>query len=390
MKRWMRVLAAICLIICMLPLPVKAEASTTAEPVTVYFSMSHDEDFRDGAETGEVMALREITVPYFDLGLYGLEDFYFVSESYGDDGDGLPGSNLDVGTKEFAEGKITMFHLFIYATEVYYCGIEPEAAGKGYLAKQGLLGKDTMQISGSRGSIFFQQFWGRDLNFNYYHNYNYPLASAGWGSTADQILLHDGDVVTMGHFTDWNFFKDPDSIFNYIKAGDTIVKTSVTQGEQLELTIWRAGASEDGDYQTAHEIVTSEPVIYIVSQADLGTDVSNWEKIGNADSNGKIILDTAELEPGRYVVAVPGQYGSENKTAICSTPGAILVDVVAMGDADGNGTVNASDAGYIYAIVNNKIDANETQMLAADVDGNGTVNASDAALVYASVNGKLS
>ena len=218
MRKIISLLTVLCLVLCLLPASVSAEETTEIPTVTVYFSMSHDEDFRDGAETGEVMAVREITVPYFDLGLYDLQEFYFVSESYSDDGDGLPGSDLEAGTKEFAEGKITMFHLFIYATEVYYCGIEPEEAGKGYLADEGLLGSSTMAISGSRGSIFFEEFWGSDLNFNYYHNYHYPLASAGWGSTADQILLHDGDVVTMGHFTDWNFFKDPNSIFNYIKV----------------------------------------------------------------------------------------------------------------------------------------------------------------------------
>lgn len=392
MKRWISVLAALCLVICLLPTPLQAAAATDTPTVTVYFSMSHDADFRDGAETGEVMALKEITVPYFDLGLYGLQEFYFSSESYGDDGDGLPGSDLAAGTKEWAEGKITIFHLFIYATEVYYCGLDPELAGKGYLANKGLLGTDTMAISGSRGSIFFEQFWGKDLNFNYYHNYHYPLASAGWGSTADQILLHDGDVVTMGHFTDWNFFKDPDSIFNYIKAGDTIVKTSVPQGEQLELTIWRAGASENADYTTAHEIVTSCPKVYIMPIDELSDpDISNWNLIGNADSNGNVSLDTANLKPGRYVIAVPGQYGSVETKEICSTPGAILLDVVeaSVGDVNGDNTINRKDAAMVYSIARGSIEPTAAQFLAADVTGDGVVNRKDTAKIYAYIRGQV-
>ena len=81
------------------------------EPVTVYFSFSHDEKYQFCDQSGKTVALQEVTVPYFDLGLYGLEDFYFASENYGPasgDPTGGPGSKLDPGTKEFAYGKITM------------------------------------------------------------------------------------------------------------------------------------------------------------------------------------------------------------------------------------------------------------------------------------------
>lgn len=80
----------------------------TTPEVTVYFSISHDDAFVEGKQTGEAMALKKITVPYFDLALYGLENYYFSSETYGDDGDGLPGSDLEPGTAEYAYGKITM------------------------------------------------------------------------------------------------------------------------------------------------------------------------------------------------------------------------------------------------------------------------------------------
>lgn len=45
--------------------PVAAKAVETEEEtasVTVYFSMSHDEQFMEGKNTGEAMALKKITV----------------------------------------------------------------------------------------------------------------------------------------------------------------------------------------------------------------------------------------------------------------------------------------------------------------------------------------
>ena len=118
-------------------------------------------------QSGKTVALQEVTVPYFDLGLYGLEDFYFASENYGPasgDPTGGPGSALDPGTKEFAYGKITMLHLFLYATEVYYLGIDPADAGKGYLADHGM---DRIRLPSAAvlraPSSCMTQIWGYDL-----------------------------------------------------------------------------------------------------------------------------------------------------------------------------------------------------------------------------------
>ena len=174
----------------------------------VVLSLSADDCFMVGPGSGAIMAMKDITVPYFDLALYGLEEYYFVSEVYGDDGDGKPGSDLQPGTAEYAEGKVTLLHLYIYALEVFYCGIEPEEAGQGCLYEEGLIGTEVFSISGGVGSSFLNQFWGGDCNLNYYVNYEYPLASEGWGSTADQILLRDGDIITLGHFTGWSFYAD--------------------------------------------------------------------------------------------------------------------------------------------------------------------------------------
>lgn len=172
-KRLLSLFMALAMILTLVPVSVFAEGQDD-NSVTVYFSASHDDQYMVGEATDEVMALKKIEVPYFDLADYGLEEFYFASEDYNSGSQGG-------GTQESAEGKVTMLHLFIYATEVFYCGVDPDEAGQGYLADQDILGTDVLTISGLSGSAFTENFWGYDMNLNYYLNYEYPLASAGWG-----------------------------------------------------------------------------------------------------------------------------------------------------------------------------------------------------------------
>ena len=297
---------------------------STKRTVTVYFSASHDDQYMKG--DGGVAALHEIAVPYFDLGLYGLERYYFSSEEYGDDGDGLPGSALTAGTAESAYGKTTMLHLFIYATETLYLGVDPEDAGQGELYKRGLVGSNVFTISGDVGSSFLNYFWNYDMNLNYYLNYQYPLASAGWGATCDQILLKDGDVITLGQFTDYAFYSDPLSIFNYIKADNP----TPVQGEEATLTLYCAGPNLGTTDGTAQNLVKYMPKVYYKALNDLNNEgnVTEWEYLGCADKNGKIILDTDTLEPGQYIVAIPGQRGADNPDAVVSTPGGMILTVM--------------------------------------------------------------
>ncbi|MDY5100650.1 MAG: Ig-like domain-containing protein, partial [Oscillospiraceae bacterium] len=299
--------------------------------VTVTLSLSADDKFMVGPDTGEIMAFKNITVPYFDLANYGLEEYYFVSESYDDDGDGLPGSNLEPGTAEYAEGKVTLLHLYLYALEVFYCGVEPHEAGQGYLYNEGLIGTDVFSISGSVGSSFLNQFWGGDCNLNYYVNYKYPLASEGWGATSDQILLRDGDMITLGHFTSWSFYSDPYSIFNYITAD----KAAPAQGDEVTLTLYYAGPNMGTSSDTAQNLNTYCVDVYCTPVDSLASeDVTEWERLGTSDENGQLVVDTSNLEPGKYIVAVPGQYGADITDEICSTPGGMILTVTAAAEEE--------------------------------------------------------
>ena len=365
-----------------LVITVKGVKEKVLKPVTVYFSFSHDDTFESCEQSGQVMALKEVTVPYFDLELYGLENFYFASENYGPasgDPTGGPGSALDPGTKEFAYGKITMLHLFIYATEVYYLGIDPADAGKGYLADNGM-GTDIFNYSGSTGSIFLQNIWNYDLNLNYYLNYEYPLASAGWGSTCDQILLREGDIVTLGHFSDWSFFNDTTSIFNYIVAD----KTDPVQGDKIKLELYHAGADMYGTYNTAHTLIDYSPSVYCTPVNDIVSgDVTTWQYVGNAEADGSLVVDTSTLAPGEYIFALAGQPGKENSGVICSTPGGIRLTIhekpVVKGDLNGDGVINSTDVMALFNAINSGDDLDAT---VADVNGDGVIDARDVMALY--------
>ena len=366
-----------------LVITVEGATKKVLKPVTVYFSFSHDDKFESCEQSGQTVALKKVTVPYFDLALYGLEDFYFASEDYGPasgDPTGGPGSALDPGTKEFAYGKITMLHLFLYATEVYYLGIDPADAGKGYLADNGIMGTDIFSYSGSTGSIFLQNIWNYDLNLNYYLNYEYPLASAGWGSTCDQILLREGDIVTLGHFSDWSFFNDTTSIFNYIVAD----KTDPVQGDKIKLELYHAGADMYGSYNTAHTLIDYSPSVYCTPVNDIVSgDVTTWQYVGNAEADGSLVVDTSTLAPGEYIFALAGQPGKENPGAICSTPGGIRLTIhekpVVKGDINGDGVIDSTDVMALFNAINSGDDLDAT---VADVNGDGVIDARDVMALY--------
>ena len=366
-----------------LVITVEGVTKKVLKPVTVYFSFSHDDQFESCEQSGQTVALKKVTVPYFDLALYGLEDFYFASEDYGPasgDPTGGPGSALDPGTKEFAYGKITMLHLFLYATEVYYLGIDPADAGKGYLANNGIMGTDIFSYSGSTGSIFLQNIWNYDLNLNYYLNYEYPLASAGWGSTCDQILLREGDIVTLGHFSDWSFFNDTTSIFNYIVAD----KTDPVQGDKIKLELYHAGADMYGTYNTAHTLIDYSPSVYCTPVNDIVSgDVTTWQYVGNAEADGSLVVDTSKLAPGEYIFALAGQPGKENPGAICSTPGGIRLTIhekpVVKGDINGDGVIDSTDVMALFNAINSGDDLDAT---VADVNGDGVIDARDVMALY--------
>lgn len=308
-----------------------SESDGETATVTVNFSFSQDDRFADDEfEDGAIdrpVALKQLTVPYFDLANYGLEKFYFKSEKYSSSDKGTTGM---VGTAETARNHVTLLHLIIYATEVLYFGLGDDEAGQGFLKDEGYLDdKETLNITGSPGSLYMEHLWGLDQNLNYYLNYEYPLASAGWGSTADQILLHDDDVVTLAHYSDWNFFTDSGAGFNYLTdENGSRTRVVADRGEKDSITFqtWRAQAGMNGG-ETAQNKMTGQYQLYYIPVDDMWDgDVTSWTRLGETE-NGELKVDLDNIPNGKYFVGIPGQQGVEHTDIICSSPGGIYLNV---------------------------------------------------------------
>lgn len=256
---------ALALLLTLLLLTACLPAAMAENPVTttVYFTLSNDGVPVRGAD-GTAMAHIRVTVPYFDLQFYGLEDYY----RYETDGDSGPYIN------ETLIKRPTLLHLYIYMLERYCLGIPAKDCCKGNLdifepleeqrmdindRPFGAVGNAPLSISGGPTSLYMTNFWGHDENLMYYVNHQYPLMNPGWGSTSDYILLKDGDVIDVAMFTNWNFyqygaFMSFERNEYYVEAGSecafTVLQTgtrAVSGGdtseppvgiENVEITVW--------------------------------------------------------------------------------------------------------------------------------------------------------
>ncbi len=315
LKKMLSFLLAVAMLMSAVPeVAFAATGEESDDSVTVTFAVSYGANkFYNATNSGTVLIPQEITIPYFDLGLYGLEEYYYNPECY-------TGGGQCAGTKEDAEGVVTTMHAFIYATEVFYCGIDPEDAGKGELADNL---SDYISWMGCAGSSFMD-FWDHGSNLNYYLNYAYPLGSAGWGSTSDQQALSDGDVVSIHLIEDWSvwgsrfgFFAVNDEDGEYTEE-DTIDRAIVSQGDEVTLTLYRTAISWS-DYITRYE-ATEGVTLSWADDSTISSDVQEWnheefagmEEYAYTDDEGKITLDTSELEPGTYYIAAEGDVDYNN------------------------------------------------------------------------------
>ena len=188
---------------------------TPAKEVTVYVTISNDGVPLKGRD-GTVLCHKAITVPYFDLANYGLEEFYRYHTENGE------GKYIDENIVERPTG----LHLYLYLLERYFIGLPDEECCKGkydrdklasfkleddvlYMDDEPAYTADSfaaLTITGSPTSLYMANFWGHDENLMYYRNHCYPYMSPGWGSTSDYIVLSDGDTWDVAMFTNWSFW----------------------------------------------------------------------------------------------------------------------------------------------------------------------------------------
>lgn len=334
--------------------------------------------------SGDVLMLEEMTVPYFDLALYGLEDYYYNPDCY-------TGEEQTAGTQEQAESNVTLLHAIIYATEVYALGIPEEEAGQGLMYTSGKM-SSYLHITGEVGSTFISNFWEEGYNLNYYVNYTFPLGAPSLGATHDQILLHDGDHISIHRIADTTGNVSMSS-FGYFEASGTQNFATVPQGEKITLDMKYTGCSYGTDTTAVMQGVNVKLYFTNVRSADPST----WTYFGTTDANGQIQIDTSEWEAGTYYIgtnSVGVTLDGAINSMMESTPAVFALTVEASGesgsqgggqesvfygDVNGDNTVNSTDASLVLCYEADLVE--NIDITAADVNKDGLVNPTDASLI---------
>ena len=283
-KKIFSVFIAFAMILTAIPLVISA-----AQPDTVYISISDDAYFVTDAD-GNPMAFYPVTfdeLAEVNLSDYGLEHFEY-------DADGDKNSEL------------TALHLYIYVHET-------------------ILGLDwsDVYVTGGAGSIYFAGglFGFSDENLRYDLNGAYPSID-GWGLTADQIVLNDGDFLNVAHYSSWAFWGDSATGFHYFtdSEGNLNHSYSAVVNEEIELGYVRSFSDWINGGVPAFE---AEP--YAVVYYGTYYSVPSGELF--ADENGFIRI--AFPTSGTWYVWTDGAYGAENPMDIVSAPALATVNVKA-------------------------------------------------------------
>ena len=268
---------------------------TPASEVTVYVTISNDGVPIQGRD-GTVLCHKAITVQYFDLGEYGLDEFYRYHTENGE------GKYVDNNIVERPTG----LHLYLYLLERYFIGLPEEQCCKGAYPRDALasfkLGEDVcymdetpaytadsfaaLTITGSPTSLYMANFWGHDENLMYYRNHCYPYMSPGWGSTSDYIVLSDGDTWDVAMFSNWSFYSSGGAFTCFDKDDYTARPgTDVTVSSRAYGTTFKGS-----DF-------------YPFSNLDVFLYNDKWEQIEQykkADDGKSTFTFTAPTEEGTY------------------------------------------------------------------------------------------
>ena len=279
MKKLLSLFLALVMVLSLVPATVFA---TDGEKV--YISASHEGQFIND-RNGTPLAYTAVALDALaDINLddYGLSDY-----KYDKDGDG--------------SYEITALHLYIYTHEVI-CGLD----------------WDEVTVTGGAGSIYFAGglFGFEDENLRYNYNGAYPADENGWGFTADQIVLSEGDFFEVAHFSDWSFFTDSAYGFHYFtnESDEIHISYSAETGTALPLKLIRVGGGMGmGDTTTAEAGYT---VYY-------GSSIGN--AIDSVTTDGDGVASITFSSPGTYYVWCNG--GKGDNDTIVSSPASATVTV---------------------------------------------------------------
>ena len=291
---------------------------TDAASVKVYVTVSHDGIPLMGNE-GTVLSHLELDVPYFDLDKQDMSEFYRYHTENGQ------GGYVD----DQVVKRPTALHLYLYLLGVYYLGLTPEQVingdeiikghdgGVGVTDMNGGQPYDdsslALNITGSATSMYMQQFWGHDENLMYYRNHVYPLMSAGWGATADYVLLSDGDTIDVAMFSNWSFWQS--GAFAAFDQDSYAVRPGGSLTVQTQKYDTRSVA--DGGTESFEPITGLTVKVY---DAD-------WQEVGEVaahSGDGSSYTYTFEKEGTYYLLATDPNAGTEDA---CYAPATARVTV---------------------------------------------------------------
>ncbi len=324
------VLIAILMVASMLPVVAFASESAGTEEY-VYISVSYDDRYKED-KNGKPMAYVPVsfdTLTTIDLNEYGLSEYL-----YDEDGD---------GTYE-----ITALQLIIYAHEELYGGDFSEVT-----------------FTGAPGSSYFSGgLFGQDENLNYYLNGQYPLASAGWGATSDQIVLEAGDILSLAGFTSWDFYQDSAYGFHYFadENGDITRTYSAEVNEACNIKLIKG--TKDYEYNSVFFDIPDYTVYY-------GTELYNETGSVTTDSDAcaSITFPTA----GTWYLWADGGYGNEYPDSIVSAPGYAEVTVTSAATSEPETPREAQDVSDILDATMEKLAATVTEPTFGTSAGEWTV-----------------
>lgn len=352
-------------------LPMQSIAATTLQgdtdesgTVDVTLTISEGIDNFYTTKEGYQLVKESLSVPYFDLALYGLDQYYYNPDCYAS-------GYQTAGTKDVANGVVTVMHVFIYATERFMMGYDPNECGKGDC-------DISPYISWTQGvGSTFMKFWNGSTNLNYYVNYQYPLGRPGWGSTSDQIALTDGDAIDIHLIQDGHVSGSQYSFFELANGKRDAAK--VNKGESLTLTLNKTTSSYGTI--TLYSPAKNNAVYYIDEDEYDGSNVTAWKTLGNTNDDGKITIP-GTLNVGTYLISCKGVVDGTGERG----PAAFRLTVkekvdLQYGDVNEDGTITSYDASMVLQYCAETGNTEEMVIGAADVDGDGNITAYDASLI---------
>lgn len=274
---------------------------------TVYVSVSLDDNYVVSSGERSGMPMTRVPIPLDEV-----DENYDLETWNG----GKYKQYVKVDDSGAPVDSVTLLQVFLYMLDRYYLGKTNE-----------------LVVTGAPTSLYFQSgFFGFGENLNYYVNGEYPLMSVGWGETADQTEVSDGDFVDVSMYTDWNFWGDEKAGFHYFRDADGAIAHEFKVDVDQPLTVGFGRAW--GDLSIGGDTVLQDEPGYEFFYGKTAFDDATATS-ATFDEGSQAVL--AFDEPGEYYLWAYG--GTSDATgAIVNTPAYAKVQVGDVSASQGNVT----------------------------------------------------